>query len=89
MKLGAGSGAQTEVPLTGLHTLGMDTAGNLYVVDVDTIRLLELAAGTSPPIVLPVNVLNGPQDVTVDGAGNLYVLDSGSFGQVVKLTLSR
>lgn len=88
VKLAAGSGAQTAVPLTGLHTLGMavDLAGNLYVVDVDTKRLLEVPAGTSSPIVLPFKVLNGPQDVAVDGAGNLYVLDSGSFGQVVKLT---
>jgi NHL repeat len=34
---------------------------------------------------VPSTVLNGPNDVAVDGAGNVYVVDNSGFGQVVKL----
>jgi serine/threonine-protein kinase len=62
----------------------VDAAGNVYVTDFGTDRVLKLAAGASSPTVLPFNDLDKPSAVAVDTAGNVYVLDVGNF-RVLKL----
>jgi serine/threonine-protein kinase len=62
----------------------VDAAGNVYVTDLGTNRVLKLAAGASSPTVLPFNGLDDPSDVAVDAAGNVYILDGGHF-RVLKL----
>jgi serine/threonine-protein kinase len=64
--------------------VAVDTAGNLYITDCYNNRVLELAAGSSAPSVLPFTGLNAPEWVAVDAVGNLYVTDTGN-NRVVKL----
>jgi serine/threonine-protein kinase len=63
--------------------VAVDTAGNLYVTDTDSSRVVKLAAGSSTQAVLPFTI-KWPNGVTVDTAGNLYVADWGN-SRVVKL----
>jgi DNA-binding beta-propeller fold protein YncE len=62
----------------------VDTRGNLYVADTFNNRVLELAAGSNTPTVLPFTGLKEPRFVAVDTVGNLYV--TVAPGGVVKLT---
>jgi serine/threonine protein kinase, bacterial len=39
---------------------------------------MKLPAGSNTPTVLPLNGLNTPLGVTVDGAGTVYVADRGN-----------
>jgi serine/threonine-protein kinase len=84
-------GPQVTLPFTGLNTQGVavDSAGNLYVTEIyPNKQVLELAAGSSTPTVLPFTGfkpvdatavdVNGPEGVAVDTAGNLYVTDTGN-----------
>jgi serine/threonine protein kinase len=77
--------APTRLPLTDLQLpngVAVDTAGNLYVGDIDTStssgRVLKLTPGSAMPTTLPFSGLGGPCAVNVDTAGNIYVLDSCS-----------
>jgi len=62
----------------------VDAAGNVYVTDLGTNRVLKLAAGASSSTVLPFNDLDNPSDVAVDTAASVYILDDGHF-RVLKL----
>ena len=89
LKLAAGSATQSVLPFTGLAWpmgVAVDSAGDLYVADNGTSRVLKLAAGSATPTVLPFTGLKDPDGVAVDAAGNLYVTD-GSAGnsRVLKL----
>jgi serine/threonine protein kinase, bacterial len=64
--------------------VAVDAAGNVYVTDFGTNRVLKLAAGASSTTVLPFNGLKEPGAVAVDPPGNVYVLDDGHF-RVLKL----
>lgn len=74
------------------HGVAVDTADNLYVTDVRTNRVLELAAGSSDPTELPFTGLDlsaglvdeSTGSLAVDAAGNVYVTDTG-HNRVVKL----
>jgi DNA-binding beta-propeller fold protein YncE len=63
------------VPLSVYVTDGYDQSNS---------RVLELAAGSDTPTVLPFTGLNHPSGVAVDTAGNLYVTD-GYNNRVLKL----
>ena len=68
-----GSG-HTVLPFAGLDEpegVAVDSAGNVYVVDRNDNRILELPAGSSTQVVLPFSGLNYPQIVSVDAAGNV------------------
>ena len=60
--------------------MAVDAAGNLYVTDVGTSRVLKLAAGSTTPIVLPFTGLNSPRGWRWTAAGNLYVTDQATIG---------
>jgi serine/threonine-protein kinase len=78
---------QVELPFTGLNRPGgvaVDTAGNIYVTDEGSNRVLKLPAGASTAVELPFTGLNVPSDVRVDTAGNVYVTD-GRNGRVLVL----
>jgi streptogramin lyase len=77
------------LPFTDLHVphgVAVDAAGNLYITDGRANRVLELAAGSNAPTVLPftgldlsdgvINTSTG--SVAVDHAGNVYVADTGN-----------
>jgi serine/threonine protein kinase, bacterial len=75
------------MPFTGLKQpdgVAVDAAGNLYVADSGSDRVLKLATGANAPTVLPFTGLNEPGDVAVDTTGNVYLLDEGNF-RVLKL----
>jgi serine/threonine-protein kinase len=63
----------------------VDSSGNLYVVDANNNRVLNLAAASNTQIVLPFTGLNHPFGVAVDPSGNVYVAD-GSNNRVLKLS---
>lgn len=76
------------LPFTDLrvpHGVAVDAAGNVYVADGRTNRVLELTAGSNTQTVLPFTGLdlsagvvnNSTGGVAVDAAGNVYVTDSG------------
>ncbi len=57
--------------------VAVDKAGNLYVTELGTERVLRLAPGASEPTMLPFTGLKDPQGVAVDNADNVYVTDLG------------
>jgi sugar lactone lactonase YvrE len=88
---------QFALPFSGLHTphgVAVDSAGNVYVADTGTNRVLKLAAGSSTQTVLPftglnfsvegVNFSTGTAGVAVDAPGDVYVADTGN-NRVLKL----
>jgi serine/threonine-protein kinase len=79
--------SQGVLPFANLESPGgvaVDTAGNLYVADSRSNRVLKLAAGASAPTPLPFTDVQSPEGVAVDTGGNLYVADSG-HKRVLKL----
>lgn len=70
---------QSTLPFPGLRqaeSVAVGPAGDVYVADGDSERVLVLAAGASGPQAVPFHGLEGLAGVAVDGAGNVYVLDS-------------
>jgi hypothetical protein len=58
--------------------VAVDSAGNVYVTQSGSPRVVELDAGSNTPKDLP----NGPNDpgcVAIDRTGNLYVVEQGSY----------
>ena len=83
----SGYGPPSLLPFTGFNHPGgvaVDTAGDVYVVDGDNFRVVELAAGSNAQTVLPLTGLKNPQGVAVDTIGNVYVVD-GNDKRVVEL----
>jgi serine/threonine protein kinase, bacterial len=79
--------SETALPFTGVKLptgVAVDTAGDVYVADMASDRVLKLAAGASEATPLPLAGLKNPQGVAVDTAGDLYVSD-GSNNRVLKL----
>ncbi len=83
------------LPFTDLrvpHGVAVDAAGNVYVADGRTNRVLKLAAGSNTQTVLPFTGLDlaagvvneSTGSVAVDAAGNVYVTDTG-HNKVLKL----
>ncbi|BBY25686.1 hypothetical protein [Mycobacterium stomatepiae] len=66
--------------------LAVDPSGNVYVIDLGTIRVLKLDAGASAPIVLPFNDLKDSSSVAVDSKGNVYLNDGLHF-RILKLAV--
>jgi serine/threonine-protein kinase len=63
--------------------VAVDSAGDLYVVDLVCV-VAKLVAGSTTQDVLPFSGLDYPEGVAVDSAGNVYVADSGN-NRVLKL----
>jgi DNA-binding beta-propeller fold protein YncE len=83
------------LPFTDLrvpHGVAVDAAGNVYITDSHTNRVLKLAAGSNTQTVLPFtgldlcanNIQAATGGVAVDAAGDVYVSDS-CHNRVVKL----
>jgi serine/threonine-protein kinase len=66
--------------------VAVDSAGDVYIEDWGNNEVLELAAGSATPTVLPFTGLSGPLGVAVDAAGNVYVADEWN-NRVVKLVV--
>jgi DNA-binding beta-propeller fold protein YncE len=87
VKSAPGSDTPTVLPFNvveGISGMAVDAAGNLYVGDGGTNRVLRLSAGANDPTVLPFNHIEGLTDLAVDAGGNVYVVDS-SHKRVLKL----
>jgi DNA-binding beta-propeller fold protein YncE len=71
---------QVQRPFTGLSDpwgVAVDAAGNVYVTDNANHRVVELAAGSATPTVLPFSAA-AVAAVAVDAVGDLYVTDPGA-----------
>jgi streptogramin lyase len=85
---------QLALPFTGLknpHGVAVDRAGNVYVSDIGTNRVLKLGTGASTQTVLPFTGLDlsrhtyaSTAGVAVDATGGVYVVDTGN-NRVLKL----
>ena len=65
--------------LTSPKQVAGDAAGNSYVADSATGKIVEYPAGSSSVAgTAIISGLSAPTGVAVDGAGNVYVADSGS-----------
>jgi streptogramin lyase len=83
----AGSDAPTVLPfksVDGTGGMAVDTAGNVYVGDGHTDRVLKLATGAAEPTVLPFKHIDGLVDVAVDSSGNVYAVGANDK-RVLKL----
>ncbi|MEU7769212.1 serine/threonine-protein kinase PknD [Nocardia sp. NPDC049190] len=83
----SGYSSQRPLPFTGVSLptdVAVDPAGDVYVTDMGSDRVMRLAAGASAPTPLPFTGLKNPQGVAVDPAGNVYVSDT-SNDRVMKL----
>ncbi|MDT5233974.1 MAG: hypothetical protein QOJ56_4985 [Mycobacterium sp.] len=66
--------------------MAVDAAGDVYVVDNRSSRVLKLPAGSNTQSELPFTDLDEPAGVAVDTVGNIYVTDiGGGDGLVLKL----
>jgi sugar lactone lactonase YvrE len=77
---------QTVLPFTGLTSpsyLAVN-AGNVYVTDTFSNRVLKLADGSSEQSVLPFTGLDVPAGLAVNSAGDVFVADSAN-NRVLKL----
>ena len=75
----------TVLPFAGLtypSGLAVNAAGDVYLAERESGRVLKLAAGATEQTVLPFTGLKIPSSVAVDTAGNVYVTDGT---KVVKL----
>jgi sugar lactone lactonase YvrE len=80
---------QTLLPFTGLtypSDMAVDAAGDVYVTDSWSNRVLKLAAGSNEQSVLPFTGLNKPGGVAVNGTGDVFVVD-GANNRVLKLAV--
>nr|WP_234712869.1 serine/threonine-protein kinase PknD [Mycolicibacterium komanii]CRL73040.1 serine/threonine protein kinase [Mycolicibacterium komanii] len=76
-----GYSAQVPLPFGDVHLatgVAVDAAGNTYVTDIGTDRVLVLRAGETTPTALPFSGLKNPRDVAVDAKGDVYIADSGN-----------
>jgi serine/threonine-protein kinase len=83
----ASPSGQSVLPFSELGTpsgVAVDSAGNVYVADPGSSRVLELAAGSSSSTALPLTGLSKPSGVAVDAARTVYVTNVGS-NQVLDL----
>ena len=81
---------QVELPFGDLSIpdgIAVDKAGNVYVTDDGTNRVLRLAARSNTPTELPFTELTDPDGLTIDTMGNVYLADGGLDGspKVLKL----
>jgi serine/threonine-protein kinase len=81
---------QTVLPFNGIDFrlspggVALDKAGDVFVTSEGIYgRVVELAAGSSTPTVLPFSGLYQPQGLAVDNAGAVYVADFNN--RVIKL----
>ncbi|WP_245673088.1 serine/threonine-protein kinase [Nocardia lijiangensis] len=84
--IASGYSSQIPLPFTGVSLatgVAVDTAGNVYVTDMGSDRVLKLAAGASTPTPLPFTGLKNPQALAVDTAGDVYVVDWGNKSVVM------
>ena len=81
LRLTAGAAAPDTLPFTDPTNardawgVAVDTAGTVYMTDPYNQRVVKLASGSTPEVV----VFSGrgqPHGVAVDSAGNVYVTDS-------------
>jgi sugar lactone lactonase YvrE len=66
----------------------VDPAGNVYIVDFDNNRIVEVNALGVPSVVAITGLnpaLSSPIGIAIDGSGNLYVADAGN-NRVVEIT---
>ena len=78
LELPAGSSQPQTLPLNGLSApqgVAIDSAGDVFVADDGSNRVLELPAGSSRQRTLPFTGLSGPEGVAVDPAGDVFVTD--------------
>jgi serine/threonine protein kinase, bacterial len=58
--------------------VAVDAAGDIYVADIGTDRVLRLAVGAPAATPLPFTALSDPRGLAVDAAGNVFLSDSGN-----------
>jgi serine/threonine-protein kinase len=78
---------KTVLPFTGLtgpEGVAVDSAGSVYVSNVENDRVVKLAAGATTQTVLPFTSLKEPYGLAVDKDASVYVGDTDN-DRVVKL----
>ena len=76
-----GYSSQIPLPFTDIHLaagVAVDAAGDVYVADIGTDRVLRLVVGAPAATPLPFSGLNNPRGMAVNAAGDVYVADSGN-----------
>ncbi len=89
---GGDNGPATSAQLDGVAGVAVDSAGNLYIADVNNNRIREVSNGVITTVVGNGTAgfggdngpaisaeLNHPSGVAVDSAGNLYIADQNNF----------
>lgn len=62
--------------LTGPEGVAVDSAGGVYVSNIDNDRVMKLTPGAPDQSVLAFSTLKEPYGLAVDGSGNVYVGDT-------------
>ena len=72
----------SPITLSGPTGLALDGAGNLFIADFDTGKLIEVptTTGLPPSVVNTGGLLQHPICVTFDSLGNTYIGDAGPAG---------
>ncbi len=80
------AGAQTYVGsgLSGPWGVAVDGAGDVFIADTLSSRVVEIPAGGGPQTTVLVSGLNHPYGVAVDGAGDVFIADETN-NQVVEV----
>ncbi len=80
--------ATAGITLSGPAGVVVDTAGDVYILDANSNRIVEVNAQGVASVVTITGLspaLSEPAAITIDGSGNLYVADSGN-NRVVEIT---
>jgi sugar lactone lactonase YvrE len=79
----AGSQTYMGSGLSGPWSVAVDRAGNVFIADTQSSRVVEVPAGGGPQVTVGSG-LNRPYGVAVDGAGDVFIADEAN-NQVVEV----
>ena len=77
-----------SIPLTAPSGLALDGAGNLFILDFSSAKLIEVptTTGLAPSVVNTGGLLQHPVSMAIDYVGNIYIGDAGPDGTNASFT---